>query len=484
MARPMPSTSAGAEAPATARPEVAAPADRWRFAAALGVAAVVLTLLGSAGAPAFDDWMFLGSRRAVLRGDGVLDYLLRSHNDHLMAGPVLWHHAMASVFGIGSYLPWMASIAAVHVGVACALRQLLVRLGVRPPLALALPLLLLCWGPATGPLLWGLDAVFALSVGLWLVVLLLVRRRDLPRTRAYLAAGVGAVAVTVHTTAVLGLVAIACVLLWQRRWWWAAVVASPLLPYGLWWATYGQRDPVYLPLPGGSADPGRSRAPLADQLEFAGNMWAATLDGVLPRPAGLVLLGAVVATAWAVAGRRGDPRRVLLGALSLFGLLFAATTARVRGGWGVRFAAEDRYVYVLALLTLPFVAVTLQHLWQLVARRWDDGLGRAVVLSLVGALAVGNATSFLDERAALHRAMHVMDDRVRAVAASPDLADRPGDERVFTFLWDLTVADVRHLVADGLLHGPSIAGWVTLPTAPPTDGSDRSSDDVDGSDAP
>ncbi len=414
-------------------------------------AGIALVALGADGAMAFDDWLFLGSRRDVLREDGLVDYLLRSHNDHLMAGPVAWHHTVAAVFGITDYLPWIVCVAALHVSLAFVVRQLLHRLGVRPTLAAVLALLLMFWGPATGALLWGLDAVFAVSAGLFLVQLLLVRREDIRWQRAALAAGVGLVAITVHTTAVVGILAVVAMLVLGRRWRHAVVVASPLLVYGAWYLTYRQRDPVYLAVPGAAGDPATIPASIPTQLEFGVHLLASPFGALLPTAVSLAALVVAIGVAWRVAGRRDDHRRPLLIALTLFLVMFTAATAHSRAGGGTRYAAEDRFVAALTLTALPFLALALQQLGDVLARRSERQVGAAWVAGLVGVLAVANGAAFREDRHDLHRAMHFMEDEVLAVAGAPDLDQRSGTERVFPFLWDLTVDHVRHLVDDGLL---------------------------------
>jgi hypothetical protein len=423
--------------------------DRW-FAGALMVAAGYLVVAGSAGWFVFDDWLLLGSRRDTLEQDGVVAYFLRSHNDHLMAGVIAWHHLTVKLFGLGSYLPSMISIAAAHVAIAVLLRLLLLRLGVRRALASAAAVLMMLWGAAAGAMFWGLEASFAVVIGLWLGQLLLVWHDGPADRRDVLGAVVGLVAVASHSVAVPGLVVIVVMQLAGRRWRGAMLAMVPFVPYGLWFITYRQQPSVYARLPG-EVDFGYLAAPWRDQVEFFRAMFSATFGGLLPEALALaVLIAAVVLVMWRDA-RRGDPRRPVLFGVLAYAVLFAAATARTRALFGVQFAASYRYVYVMTILLLPFLVLALQHLGDEVGRRWRPGWGRAVISLPLVVLAVLNVRMMEDGRQVLRLYMDAAKGQILALAAQPDLDVLPGSVRVDAATFDLNVNHVRRLVHVGWL---------------------------------
>ncbi len=421
------------------------------FAVAVVAAGVLLVVAGAGGWFMFDDWMLLGSRRDVLADDGVAAYLFRSHNDHLMAVAIAVQHRMVALFGLATYLPTMVVIAAAHVGIAVVVRRILVRLGVRRPLASASAVLLLFWGPAAGSLLWGLDAWFPLAVGMWLTHLLLVWHDGAPNRRDVLGVGLGTLAIASHSVAVVGAPVLVAMLAASRRWKAALIAAIPLVPYMLWFATYRQQPAVYLHVAGELDPPVFRTESLGRQLEFARVMWSGPLHALLPRLAGLVVLLVAVAVVWWRDARRDDERRPVLGALLLFAVLFAASTAHARASGGLDYAETWRYVAVMTLLLLPFCALALQRAADVVRDGLGRWLGAAVLVVVVLVVGVANARSFLDERREIRTYMDAAHHEIEVLAAQPDLDELPGRARVGLGFWDLSVRHVRRLVEQGLL---------------------------------
>lgn len=425
------------------------PVDLAFAVAVLGASALILAV-SARGWFTFDDWMLLGSRLDVYDDDGAAAFLFRSHNDHLMTGVILWQHATVKLFGLGSYVPSAVMIAGAHAAIAVVVRLFLLRVGVDRPAASVWAVALMVWGPAFGCMVWGLEASFSVVTALVLAHLLLVDQDGAVGRRDVAGAAVALVALASHSVAVPGLLAVGCLLAYRRRWRALLVAWSPFVPYTMWWVTYRPRGAVYAWLPG-EVDYSGVRTPLDVQLDFFRVLWSTPLSAALPAWPSLVI---IVAAAGAVLGwlvPRGDRRWELLVALMLFGLLFAGATARSRSLLGPQFAASFRYVYVVTVVVLPFLALAAQGLGEHVARRRSRRWSAAVSVGLAVTVGALSATDVRGSADFVRGFMDASRREVNRVAHLDDLERLPSELRVDAATFDLNIDHVRRLVRMGLL---------------------------------
>ncbi|MFZ9427636.1 MAG: hypothetical protein ACO29A_09580 [Ilumatobacteraceae bacterium] len=109
-----------------------------------------------------DDWAFFGTRLDLLATDGLDDFLLRRHNEHLMAGMVVWDVGIASIFGLRDYLPWLISVLCANTFVAWVIFKYSRRIGVAPIAAAVVSPFFLVWGAFDRVGYWAPEAIFAI----------------------------------------------------------------------------------------------------------------------------------------------------------------------------------------------------------------------------------------------------------------------------------------------------------------------------------
>ena len=97
------------------------------FVIAASLAGLVLLALGAGMTFFSDEWAFIESRSL---GDPV-DWL-RPHNEHWSTLPIIVYRFMVETIGIGSYMPYLAVVVALHIGVACLVYRLVERRSGRP----------------------------------------------------------------------------------------------------------------------------------------------------------------------------------------------------------------------------------------------------------------------------------------------------------------------------------------------------------------
>lgn len=123
-----------------------------------------------------DEWAFIASRREF-----SLEALLRPHNEHWQAIPIVVYQVVFAIRGLGSY----GSLAAASVGAqlfAGAMLFLLLRRRAHPLLALAGAIGLLCFAWSDEVLLWPVNMSFSLPVGFTFAAIF-AWDRDHPRLR-------------------------------------------------------------------------------------------------------------------------------------------------------------------------------------------------------------------------------------------------------------------------------------------------------------
>jgi hypothetical protein len=212
--------------------------DRFDVVVAVAaVAAVVVLVRLGAGLTFFSDEWAIIADRAVTPGD-----LLQPFNEHWLAVTILVYRAVLAVVGMGSYVPYLALLALLHVTVAI-LVYTVVRRRTAPVIAAAIAVIVLFFGSGFENLFWGIQIGFVGATALGLGALLLLD--DLPSLpgpgRALTATGLLTIAVMTsgYGLFMLGLVGLD-VLLDSRRRRWALLLLVPAGIYGAWYLTFGR----------------------------------------------------------------------------------------------------------------------------------------------------------------------------------------------------------------------------------------------------
>jgi hypothetical protein len=311
------------------------------FAVAAAVAAVGILGLGAGLTFFSDEWALIESRSL-----GDPGTWFAPHNEHWYTVPILVYRLVVELVGLGSYMPYLALLVALHVCVA-TLAYVLVRRSSGPWPALGVGLVVLVLGSGFENLYWAFQIGFVGSLALGLAAILAFDQRPLGRRRAIL----GTVLLTVSVaTSGIGLicgvvVGIELLLDVQRRrtvpW-----LFVPAVLYGIWYLSYGRAG----------IEAHQGEFSLAHPLDVPPLVWnglaAATgaVVGVGTTLGGVVLLiGIVAAIAWLLRGGGAfvAPRTagVVAGVTILYGLI-----ALARSFVGTDAADLTRYTYISAIL--------------------------------------------------------------------------------------------------------------------------------------
>lgn len=180
-----------------------------------------------------DDWSWVLARRGW-----TAQAILSPHNEHLAALPIVAFKLLLAVFGLSSYLPFVALLILCH-GIACLALYVLVRRYVGPWVALAPAAILAVLGPAWHALLFYASITFVVPLAAGLCMALCLERRD---RAGDVGAAVLLVVSVVSSSVGLVMAVLATVLIvLQRptRWRRLLAVAVPVGLYLVWYAHYG-----------------------------------------------------------------------------------------------------------------------------------------------------------------------------------------------------------------------------------------------------
>ncbi len=324
--------------------------------------------------------------------------LLRPQNEHWQTIPLLLYRATFTVFGLHSYLPYLAEVIALHlVSVAGAYVLVRRRAGRIAATLACIPLLVL--GSGSENLFWAFQTAFIGSVafGLWALVLLETRIAGTPGRVA--TAGAAVLLVASLMSSGIGLAFLAAAFgrtildreIRPRAW----AVVPPTVVFLAWYLVLGhtaESGPGHLA--SASALPGFVVRGIGHAV--------GAFTGLAVAPRGeLLAFGAFgvafLVTAWAVLTIRRPPA-LAAGALLAIGAMYLII-GLVRAQFPSDFATRSRYVYVAAFLLVISVADWLPPLRDR-ARGPQARAALAIGLALVlVAATVANAASLQTIRA-------------------------------------------------------------------------------------
>lgn len=296
---------------------------------------------------------FFADEWAVIEGRSLdIGSFLRPFNEHWLGTTIVVYRLMFGIFGLGSYVPYLILLIALHLVVAGEV-FVLVRRAAGPILGLAAGLILLVFGSGFEDLFWAMQIGFVGAAALGFGAMLALDGGPSPR-RAVLATILLVVAVT---TSGLGLVMVAAVglelLADRRRRRYLVVAVVPAVIYVAWYLALGRagvataRDPFTLQA--------LSQVP-AFVVEGAGAA-AGAITGLGPF-IGIGLMVAVVAIAgWGLVRGEGLPARVV-GCLGGIVVLYVLT-GLVRAQLVDDAALYTRYTYLAGALLMVAIGALI-----------------------------------------------------------------------------------------------------------------------------
>ncbi len=396
-----------------------------------------------------DEWAFIITRRQQFSSGHYADYLFAAHNGHWSTLPVLLHALLFKVFGLHTYMPYLAGALAAHVAVVALVRLMLMRLGLSPWHALAGSSVILLLGSGAESLAFGFQVGFTAAVAFGLCQLLLADhpspgdgrwfgRRDL------LGIVFAICGLMCSGTAIPVVIAVGVTLAIKGRWRLAALhVGVPAIVYLAWYAKYGASpDPAFH----------------IDQMPpYTYRGLTAAIENLTQfKGAGGVLVLMVVLSAAFIG--KDEVRRTAaawgcaVGAIALFAL-----ASIDRSSLGIEQSVSSRYAYVAGVLLLPSAIIVIR---EAVARLRTPIILVAVLLgwALVGNVA--NLLQFERERLAITEPSRATIQAAAAIARQPgiDPAAIPDP----TYAVELSMGSLGDLVRSGALPPPRVSTTALL----------------------
>src|SRR5262245_44385574 len=307
-----------------------------------------------------DEWDFLAARTAGDLGD-----LFRPHgNVHLSTLPILVYRLMWNIWGINTYRPYQLLSVMLHLLCALLVRAVMRRAGVRPWTATLVASVFVFFGAGAQNILWTFQIGFVGAVVFGLTHLLLADHDGPFDCRDALGLVAGIAALLCSAVGIAMVVAVGLATFMRRGWRTALIHAVPLgILFALWWATLARS----------SYDLARQASPTSPRqlLQFIVDTVANTFRALgqvsgISVILGVVLLGGLFfayrsMTREEFRARAAPPVALMAGAIA-----FLLITGFGRAATDEGASEKSRYLYVVAALLLPALAVAADAL----IRRW------------------------------------------------------------------------------------------------------------------
>ncbi len=294
-----------------------------------------------------DEWAFLLNRREL-----TLAAVMRPHNEHWVALPVLLYRGLFAVGGLTNYWPYYLTALTFHTAATVAGWLVLRRFGMPPLPALLAGLSLLLMGKASTQLFNAFQIGWTIPILLFLVVLVLLDRTEPTSRRDRWASACLALAMPFAGISISLVAGTAAALVIRRQLRRALLVTGPALAsYALWRAIWGVSPPITLET-------------LIRVPGFIGYGLATAVSGFtgLPMAAAGVLLALFGLAVTVRAVRGGLPLPAWASLFALLAFLGIAGIARVPQ-FGITQARASHYLYLDLLLLLIVLAALLKPLW-------------------------------------------------------------------------------------------------------------------------
>ena len=318
-----------------------------------------------------DEWDFL----ATCDGGSITD-LLSPHNQHWTTVPIILYRLLWNVFGLHTYLPYQLMPVLGHVVVAALLFVMIRRLGVNPWIATAAASLFALFGSGSENIVWAFQITFVGGLMFGLAQLLLADHEGRVDWRDFAAIGCGLLALMFSATGLIMLVVVGLAMFLRRGWQIMLLQTGPPgAVYLAWFVAYGH----------GHGDPGSSPT-VWQLLQYVAEGLKSTYRGLgqLPGLGVLMALAILVGGAmlWKESGLRDGLKRLGVPLTLLVGsVIFILTAATARAGmiYGIASAHQPRYLYIIAAMSLPALAVGVDA----ITRRWPVCFPLGLALLLV-----------------------------------------------------------------------------------------------------
>lgn len=407
---------------------------RWSFfvlAGAALVALVALLYLNSYKNFYYDEWDFISAYRPGQTDTSILF----PHGEHWSTIPILIWKGLFVLFGIRTHLPYQAIVVVAHVITTLLLFQYVRRRAGDLP-AFGAALIFLFLGTGANNIVQAFQGNQTLSMAFGLAALLAIDSAWLPTSMWRFAAIAGFLLCSLMSSG-LGLgfvVAIGVQLIFDSRDRHLLFsLAPPVAIYVGWFLVFGKAGSACSGCPS-ALDDLRALGPsyllqVADFVRLGITASIIGLAGLTIDVAPLVVPALVAAFAGLLAWHYYVQGRIQSWEIGLLAGLVAQFTliglARVH--FGVRGAADPRYVYTGAVYLLPLVANALKHLsWHLVMR--------PVWIGLLALIVVNNMALLAEQSLAWYGLMQTENAELRVVEilrGAPDMAlNQPLDATV------------------------------------------------------
>ena len=339
---------------------------------AAAVQSVVVLRLAHRSWFGVDAVYYLTTRGPVPSAD---EGLLKPYGGHWQTIPLLIYRGLFSVFGLQSYLPYVAVALAVHLAIVFVLYALLRSVGAHPWIAFGTSWLVLFFGAGSEAFMW--DAPMVLTSGLLLglvAMLVMVRRRFSLRSR--LLGGVLLLAAVMCSgTGLVAAVTVGCFVLLRVGVRSAVVVGAPaVIAFSVWFFTIGRDGRVNV-----------SGSRVTDIPAFVWQGLTGSLGSLvgIPGTGALLLLTLVAVLLWPFLEAVALRQLALAGMVGAVTQLSLSAFASLVGGTAS--ARVGRYEYLVLVLLAASIALALETLRELGVRgRLGPGLRAA--LPVVGVL--------------------------------------------------------------------------------------------------
>ncbi|WP_344662813.1 hypothetical protein [Catenulispora subtropica] len=399
----------------------------------------------------YDEWDFVDKAERWR----FEDYFV-PHNEHWSTVPMVVYRLLIGLFGMHSYLPYSAALLLLHCGNAFLL-FVVIRRRCGDALGIGAAAIMLVLGRGSDDFIWAFQIGFSCSVLFGLVALVLLDA-ERPSRRALVGASVALVLSLASSGEGLFFVVAAGVSmvlrcgglglgralrrgggmeatavpsavpeplvprLWSRYRKVAAVLAAPIVAYGVWYPLYGAQHAT------------EARSPLT--LHAASGLFTFVPTGLGSGMTGIIGLDwqyrwigfATFVALFALLCRRGRTSALAVG-LGVGVVAQFCLTGLVRAQYGDQLAGTSRYVYIAAVFILPMLAETL--------RTMESRLRWQAALATVAAVGCFHSTFVLDDaisdrnrlfsrqKAMLQTAWFLRDDPQLNLDAIIDPADAP-----------------------------------------------------------
>jgi hypothetical protein len=407
--------------------------------ASLAAGFLAILLLGSRQWFFGDDWAILAPR--------LDDDVMLPHVGHWNLIPALVFPLVRSLFGLDSYLPFLALAVFAHLAVAHLVWLILRRIGVGGWIATLLGVFFMMFGGAGENIMWAFQFGFmgAIALGLWVLVLF-----DRERLSPWISVAIVALSLVapMFSGTAIPVLAAAAVVGWVRHGFGrAALLLVPTaVSYLAWYFLVARQYSV--PVAG------------IDELGDVGSavLYAAAMfGGGLGRALPVTVLGAIPALAvaiwfFATVRRRLSSAATAAYAMVIGSVVFVILTTYARMSFGITSAAAPRYAYLMVVMLLPAIGILLG---MFAARGRQFAISTLVFIGLLAgfnAVVLGVDAAAQAEREQLSRG--VVLDSLAAVLDNPDdqaRLDSPADP---TWAPDLLGSDLVELHDSGQLAAP------------------------------